>query len=71
MFTFVMDIFSKIISKAVKGGLVSGFTVEVWSGVPVVVLHLLFADDTIIFFEALAPQLLHLHAFLCAVRLKG
>ena len=57
---FMMEIFRKM-SKQVKGdGLLCGFRSDGrWDGGECV-LHLLFADDTILFYDADVEQILHM-----------
>jgi hypothetical protein len=57
LFVFVMEALSRMISVAVNGGLLEGFTVGNTS-----VSHLLFADDTLIFCSACPAQLSHLRS---------
>ena len=46
LFVFVMETLGRMISVAVSGGLLAGFSVGIW----VDTFHLLFADDTFFFF---------------------
>jgi hypothetical protein len=55
LFVFVMEALSKMISAAVHGGLLQGFTVG-----NVSFSHLLFADDTLIFCSAVPSQIHYL-----------
>jgi len=55
LFVFVMEALSRMISDAVSGGLLEGFKVG-----NTAFLHLLFADDTLIFCSAHSSQLRHL-----------
>jgi hypothetical protein len=52
LFVFVMETLSKMISAAVHGGLLEGFKVS-----NTTFSHLLFADDTLIFCNAMPSQL--------------
>jgi hypothetical protein len=55
LFVFVMEALCRMISAAVSGGLLEGFKVG-----NAAFLHLLFADDTLIFCSAHSSQLRHL-----------
>lgn len=57
LFIIVMEAFSRIMDAFVAGGFIQGFPVGRDRLFEVVVSHLLFADDTLIFCEAEAPQL--------------
>ena len=57
LFAFVMEALSKMISAAVHGGLLEGFKVGNTS-----FSHLLFADDTLIFCNAMPSQLRYLQS---------
>jgi hypothetical protein len=52
LFVIVMEALSRMMSKAVDGGLLSGFQVGSTENHLVQVSHLLFADDTLIFSDA-------------------
>ena len=64
LFVFVMEAFSKMISGAVEGGFISGFSVGEASSGSLNISHLLFADDTLIFCEARREQIRALRALL-------
>jgi hypothetical protein len=55
LFVFVMEALSQMISTAVDGGLLEGFTVD-----KAIVSHLLFASYTLIFCSACPAQLSYL-----------
>jgi hypothetical protein len=57
LFVFVMEALSRMLSAAVNGGLLEGFTVGNTS-----VSHLLFADNTLIFCSTCPAQLSHLQS---------
>ena len=64
----VMEIFSCLISRAKDGGFIEGFRVKEKNLVGVVVFHLFFADNTLIFCDASKENLEYLSGFLCGVR---
>jgi hypothetical protein len=49
LFVIVMEALGKMISTAVSGGLLSGFSVGTRNDGGIDISHLLFADDTLIF----------------------
>lgn len=56
LFILVMEALSRLISKAVQGGLLSGF--EVGSGsAALLVSHIFYVDDALIFCEANVDQI--------------
>ena len=57
LFVFVMEALSRMISAAVLGGLLEGFTVD-----NTFVSHLLFADDILIFCNSMPAQLSYLRS---------
>jgi hypothetical protein len=57
LFVFVMEALSRMISAAVRGGLLDGFKIG-----DVDFSHLLFADDTLIFCSAHSSQLRNLQS---------
>ena len=57
LFVIVMEALSRLMDRAVHGGHLSGFTVGTSEGMDVMVTHLLFADDTLMFCEAAPPQI--------------
>ncbi len=64
LFVIVMESFSRLMDRAVRGGYLSGFTVGNSEGMDVMVTHLLFADDTLMFCDAAPPQIEQLGCFL-------
>jgi hypothetical protein len=64
LFVIVMEAFSRLIDKATNAGMLSGFSVGNLDRAPMVVSHLLFADDTLIFCEADPAHLFHLQSIL-------
>ena len=59
LFVIVMNAFSKMLDKAVRDGLMSGFRVGPTRN-SLQVSHLLFADDTLVFCDADLGQILFL-----------
>ena len=57
LFILGMEVLSTLIRRAVDGGFLSGCRLRGRGGVEMIVSHLLFADDTIIFCEARKEQL--------------
>ena len=64
LFVIIMDAFSRLIDKATDAGMLSGFSVDSMDIAPLVVSHLLFANDTLIFCEADPDHLFHLRSIL-------
>jgi len=65
----VMEALSRMMTTTVDWGLLSGFSVGLRK---LLVFHLLFADDTLIFCEANSEQLRHLGIiFLCFEAVSG
>lgn len=58
LFIIVMEALSRLLDKAVMGGYIRGFDIGRHRDLEVTVSHLLFADDTLIFCDAEASQLL-------------
>ena len=60
LFVMGMEVLSALIRRAVEGGFISGCSI--WRGrrQAVNISHLLFADDTIVFYEAKKEHLTHL-----------
>ena len=52
-----MEALSQLLDRAVLAGHILGFTVDPRSHTPLMVSHLLFADDTLIFSDALPSQI--------------
>ena len=61
LFVIVMEALSRMISKAVECGLLSGFQVGSTDSHLVPVSHLLFADDTLIFSDANPDHIFNMH----------
>ena len=61
LFVIIMEALSRMMSKAVAGGILSGFQVGSKGGDSVHVSHLLFADDTLIFSDANPAHIFNLH----------
>ena len=64
LFVLVIEVFSKMIGAVTSRGLISGFSVGSSELNRVVVTHLLFADDTLVFCGANDSQIRHLRALL-------
>ena len=57
LFVIVMEALSRLLDRAVREGLCSGFTVGKSDETSLMVSHLLFADDTLIFCDADSDQI--------------
>ena len=57
LFVLGMEVLSTLIRRAVGGGFLSGYKLRGRGGVEMIVSHLLFVDNTIIFCEARKEQL--------------
>ena len=64
LFVIIMEALSRLIDKAIGAGMISGFSVSRDSHDPLLISHLLFADDTLIFCEATPEHLSHLRSLL-------
>ena len=64
LFVIIMEALSKMMDQVVGGGLVLGFSVGREAPRLIMVSHLLFADDTLIFCDAIPNQVLQLRALL-------
>ncbi len=64
LFVIIMEAFSRMIDKAIGAGLISGFDVSRKDHDPLLISHLLFTDDTLIFYEADPNHILHLRSIL-------
>jgi hypothetical protein len=64
LFVLVMEAFSKMLGAFTSKGLISGFSVGSSEQDRVIVSHLLFADDTLVFCGANACQIRHIGALL-------
>jgi hypothetical protein len=69
LFLLVMEVLSKLFQKAEEGGFIRGFEVGAMVGVGLGVSHLLYVDDTILFYDACPKQLTYIHRVLTALRL--
>ncbi len=56
-----MEALSRMLSRAVEGGLISGFQVGSTDNQLVCVSHLLFADDTLIFSDTNPEHIFNMH----------
>ena len=63
-FLVMMEVFSKMMKRVEGAGLLRGFKADGRQGGGVCVLHLLFADDTILFCDANEEQILHVRMLL-------
>ena len=64
LFVLVMEAIGRMLDKAVHEGRLSGFHVGDSARRSLVIFHLLFADDTLVFCDANIDQLLILHMVL-------
>ena len=64
LFVIVMEGLSKMLDKAIGAGMLSGFAVNRNVNNPLLISHLLFADDTLIFSEADSVHIAHLRSIL-------
>ncbi|KAF5476218.1 hypothetical protein F2P56_007951, partial [Juglans regia] len=60
----VMEALRRMMQAVVRGGFLAGFQVGNGSGGPIIISHLLFADDTLVFYEADNSQIQTLRALL-------
>jgi hypothetical protein len=60
LFVLIMEALSRMMTKAVEEGLLSGFQVGALGNDSLCISHLLFADDTLIFSNANPDHILHL-----------
>ena len=60
LFVIVMEAFSRMMDEAVRGGYISSFFVGGRDTSHLMLSHLLFADDTIIFCDAVPDHILYL-----------
>jgi hypothetical protein len=63
LFVMVMEAFSRMMNATMERDLMSGFSVALRHYEVMEVLHLLFADDTLIFCEPKVAQLRNLRCF--------
>ena len=52
LFVITIEVFSCLLRRAISGGFLSGWRVRGRSGEGILILHLLFVDDTLVFCEA-------------------
>ena len=64
LFLLVMEVLSKMFRKSEEASLISGFLAGVRGESEVRISHLLFADDTIVFCDAVPEQVLHIRKVL-------
>ena len=62
LFVLVMETLSRLMDRASGGGYISGFSVGPVDRTPMMISHLLFADDTLLFCNSDQNQLEHLRA---------
>ena len=60
LFLLVMEVLSKLFQKTEEAGLIWGFLVGELGGSEVRIFHLLFADDTVVFCDAIPEQVMHI-----------
>ena len=61
-FVIVMEALSRLIDRKASGGFLSGFSVGTSEDRQMMISHLLFADDTLIFCDAVPTQMEHLRS---------
>ena len=59
-FVLGMEVFSLLIDKAISSGFLTGYTLKGSNGEVVTVSHLLFADDTLVFYSDSEDQMVYL-----------
>ena len=59
-----MEVFSCLLRRAIGGGYLSGWRVRGRSGEEILISHLLFVDDTLVFYEASQDQMTYLSRLL-------
>ena len=60
LFVITMEVFSCLLRRAISGGYLSSWRVRDRSGERILISHLLFADDTLVFCEASQDQMTYL-----------
>ncbi len=60
LFLLVMEVLSKLFRKSEEAGLIHGFIAGMLGGSEVRISHLLFADDTVVFCDAIPEQIMHI-----------
>ena len=58
LFLLIMEVLSRILKKIEEGGLIQGFRVGPINSTGIHISHLLFVDDTILFYDASREQIL-------------
>ena len=58
LFLLIMEVLSRILKKIEEGGLIQGFCVGPINSTGIHISHLLFVDDTILFYDASKEQIL-------------
>uniref|UniRef100_A0A2N9IM18 Reverse transcriptase domain-containing protein n=1 Tax=Fagus sylvatica TaxID=28930 RepID=A0A2N9IM18_FAGSY len=64
LFLLIMEVLSRLFQKTEEAGLIRGFQAGMLGGIEVRISHLLFADDTIVFCDAVPEQVLHIRKVL-------
>uniref|UniRef100_A0A2N9GD56 Reverse transcriptase domain-containing protein n=1 Tax=Fagus sylvatica TaxID=28930 RepID=A0A2N9GD56_FAGSY len=64
LFLLIMEVLSQMLRRTEEEGLIRGFKAGKARGNGLSISHLLFANDTIVFCDAIPDQLLHLHMVL-------
>ena len=59
LFLVIMEVFSRMVKRMERAGLLNGFRADSRRGRAECVSHLLFADDIILFCDAKVEQVLH------------
>ncbi|RVW21077.1 hypothetical protein CK203_106156 [Vitis vinifera] len=60
LFVIAMEVFTCLLRRAISGGFLFGWRVRVRSGKGILISHLLFDDDTLVFIEASQDQMTYL-----------
>ena len=60
LFVIAMEVFSCLLRRVINGGFLSGWRVRGRSGEGILISHLLFADDTLVFCEESEDQMTYL-----------
>ena len=68
LFAIVMEALSRLLDGVVLARHISGFTIGTRSNTPLMVTHLLFANDTLIFCDAFASQVEYLREILASFK---
>ena len=64
LFLLVMEVFTRMLRVATTAGLLAGFSVGRLNKTTTIVSQLLFADDTIIFYDNVCEQIVNLRNIL-------